>query len=195
MKQVIKSLVLSAAVAVVLAPMQARADGFVTPWIGTAFASNIDNGRGTFGVSAGGMGAGIIGGEVDFGWNPSFFGTQNEFGNNSVLNLMGNVIVGVPIGGTHGGGVRPYLVGGLGLIRSQIDGNGTVFTPLQSTNMFGWDLGGGVMGYFNQHIGLRGDYRYMRATQDINGAATDPTNAFHGDQLHFSRLTVGVVFR
>jgi opacity protein-like surface antigen len=195
MKQVIKSLVLSAAVAVVLAPMQARADGFVTPWIGTAFASNIDNGRGTFGVSAGGMGAGIIGGEVDFGWNPSFFGTQNEFGNNSVLNLMGNVIVGVPIGGTHGGGVRPYLVGGLGLIRSQIDGNGTVFTPLSSTNMFGWDLGGGVMGYFNQHIGLRGDYRYMRATQDINGAATDPTNAFHGDQLHFSRLTVGVVFR
>ena len=195
MKQVIKSLVLSAAVAVVLAPMQARADGFVAPWIGTAFGSNIDNGRGTFGVSAGGMGAGIIGGEVDFGWNPSFFGTQNEFGNNSVLNLMGNVIVGVPIGGTHGVGVRPYLVGGLGLIRSQIEGNGTVFTPLSSTNMFGWDLGGGVMGYFNEHVGLRGDFRYMRATQDINGAATDPTNAFNGDRLHFSRLTVGVVFR
>jgi hypothetical protein len=195
MKQVIKSLVLSAAVAVVLAPMQARADGFVTPWIGTSFSSNIDNGRGTFGVSAGGMGAGIIGGEVDFGWNPSFFGTQTEFGNNSVLNLMGNVIVGVPIGGTHGGGVRPYLVGGLGLIRNQIEGNGTVFTPLQSTNMFGWDFGGGVMGYFNEHVGLRGDFRYMRATQDINGAATDPTNAFNGDRLHFSRLTVGVVFR
>ena len=195
MKQVIKSLVLSAAVAVVLAPMQARADGFVTPWIGTAFSSNIDNGRGTFGVSAGGMGAGIIGGEVDFGWNPSFFGTQTEFGNNSVLNLMGNVIVGVPIGGTHGGGVRPYLVGGVGLIRSQIDGNGTVFTPLSSTNMFGWDLGGGVMGYFNDHVGLRGDYRYMRATQDITGASSDPTNAFNGDRLHFSRLTVGVVFR
>ena len=43
---------------VVLAPMQARADGWVTPWIGTAFGSSIENGRGTFGVSAGGMGAG-----------------------------------------------------------------------------------------------------------------------------------------
>jgi opacity protein-like surface antigen len=193
MKQVIKSLVLSAAVAVVLTPMQARADGFVTPWIGSAFGSNIDNGRGTFGVSAGGMGAGIIGGEVDFGWNPSFFGTQNDFGNNSVLNLMGNVIVGVPIGGTHGSGVRPYLVGGLGLIRSQIEGNGSVFTPLSSTNMLGWDLGGGVMGFFNDHVGLRGDYRYMRAMQDINGSINSIN--FNDDKLHFSRLSFGVVFR
>jgi opacity protein-like surface antigen len=193
MKQVIKSLVLGAAVAIVLAPMQARADGFVTPWIGSAFGSNIDNGRATFGVSAGGMGAGIIGGEVDFGWNPSFFGTQNDFGNNSVLNLMGNVIVGVPIGGTVGAGVRPYFVGGVGLIRTQIEGNGTVFTPLSSTNMFGWDLGGGVMGYFNQHVGLRGDYRYVRATQDINGSINSVD--FNGDRLHYSRITVGVVFR
>ncbi|HXI30390.1 MAG TPA: hypothetical protein VNG89_18255, partial [Vicinamibacterales bacterium] len=70
MKQVIKFFVLGAAVAVVLAPMQARADGFITPWIGSSFGSSIENGRGTFGVSAGGMGSGIVGGEVDFGWNP-----------------------------------------------------------------------------------------------------------------------------
>ena len=193
MKQTIKLLVLSAAVAVVLAPTPARGDGFVTPWIGSAFGSNINNGRTTFGISGGGMGAGIIGGEVDFGWSPSFFGTQNDFGNNSVLNLMGNVIVGVPIGGTHGTGVRPYVVGGLGLIRTQIEGNGTVFTPLSSTNMLGWDLGAGVMGYFNEHVGLRGDYRYMRATQDINGSINSID--FRNDRLHFSRLTFGVVFR
>src|SRR5215813_12464666 len=96
MKQVIKSLVVAAATAVVLAPMQARADGFVTPWIGSAFGSSIDNGRGTYGVSAGAMGNGIVGGEVDFGYNPSFFGPSGQFGNNSVVNLIGNVIVGVP---------------------------------------------------------------------------------------------------
>src|SRR5882762_5638544 len=106
MNRVIKSLVLTAAMAIVLAPIPARADGWVSPWIGSAFGSSIDNGRGTFGVSAGGMGGGIVGGEVDFGYNPSFFGTQNDFGNNSVLNLMGNVIVGVPIGGTYGAGIR-----------------------------------------------------------------------------------------
>jgi hypothetical protein len=50
--------------------------------------SDINNGRATFGVTAGAMGAGIVGGEVDFGYNPSFFGTKNDFGNNTVINLM-----------------------------------------------------------------------------------------------------------
>src|SRR5260221_7448190 len=147
MKRVIKSLILSAAVAIVLAPMQARADGFFTPWVGSAFGSNIQNGQTTFGVSAGAMGAGIIGGEADFGWSPSFFGTQSDFGNNTGMGLMGNLIVGGPIGGQHGAGIRPYVVGGLGLIRTQIDG-GTVARVSSSNNMFGWDAGAGVMGYF-----------------------------------------------
>src|SRR4051812_35073549 len=193
MKQVIKSLVLSAAIAVVLAPTQARADGFVTPWIGSAFGgSDIQNGRGTFGVSAGGMGAGIVGGEVDFGWSPSFFGTTSDFGSNTVMDLMGNVILGIPVGGTHGSGVRPYVVGGLGLIRSQIDG-GTVGNVSSSNNMFGWDAGVGVMGYFNQHIGVRGDLRYLRATSDLRSGVTSLD--LSGSQLHFWRPTIGVVFR
>src|SRR6476659_11031173 len=134
MKRVIKTLILASAAAIVMAPMQARADGFVTPWIGSAFGSNIQNGQPSIGVSAGGMGAGIIGGEVDFGWSPSFFGSKSDFGNNTVMNLMGNLIIGVPIGGTHGAGVRPYLVGGVGLIRSQIDG-GTLTNIASSDNM------------------------------------------------------------
>jgi len=195
MKRLIKTLVFAGAAAVVLAPMQARADGWIAPWIGSAFGSNIDNGRGTFGVSAGGMGAGVIGGEVDFGYNPSFFGTKNDFGNNSVLNVMGNLIVGVPIGGTYGKSVRPYVVGGVGLIRSQIDGvnNATFFTPAASQNMFGWDAGAGVMGFFNDHIGIRGEVRYLRATQDWNASNAVP--GLNGDRLHFWRPSIGVVFR
>ena len=141
MTRFIKTLICAGAVALVLAPIEARADGFVVPWVGSAFGSSIDNGRGTFGVSAGGMGAGIVGGEFDFGYNPSFFGTNTDFGSNSILSFMGNVIVGVPIGGTHGAGVRPYAVGGLGLIRSQIDGQTNLFQPSSSNNMLGWDLG------------------------------------------------------
>lgn len=195
MKGLIKTLVLTGAAALVLAPVQARADGWVVPWIGSAFGSSIDNGRGTFGVSAGGMGAGIVGGEFDFGYNPSFFGDQNVFGNNSVLNVMGNVIVGIPIGGTHGGGVRPYLLGGAGLIRTQIDGatNTTLFTPSSSRNMFGWDAGAGVMGFFNEHIGLRGEVRYLRATHDINSGINSID--LNGNRLHFWRPSIGVVFR
>jgi opacity protein-like surface antigen len=192
MKRVIKSLILSGAVAMVLAPVQARADGFVTPWVGSAFGSSIQNGQTTFGVSAGGMGAGIIGGEVDFGWSPSFFGTKSDFGNNTVMDLMGNLILGVPIGGQHGAGVRPYVVGGVGLIRSQIDG-GTLAHVSSSDNMFGWDAGAGVMGFFADHVGLRGDVRYMRAMSDMTtNVASIDVNA---DKLHFWRASIGVVLR
>src|SRR3954465_14885864 len=192
MKRVIKTLIIASAAAVVLAPLQARADGFVTPWIGSAFGSNISNGQTTLGVSAGGMGAGIIGGEVDFGWSPSFFGTKTDFGTNTVMDLMGNVILGIRVGGTHGRGVGPYVVGGVGLIRSQIDG-GTLGNVSSSNNMFGWDAGAGVMGYFNQHVGLRGDVRYLRATSDLKSGITSLD--LGGNQLHFWRASVGVVLR
>ena len=192
MKGVIKSLIIASATAVILAPLPARADGFVTPWVGSAFGSNIQNGQATIGVSAGGMGAGIIGGEADFGWSPSFFGTKSDFGNNTVMNLMGNIIIGVPIGGTHGAGVRPYVVGGVGLVRTQIDG-GTIARVSSSNNMFGWDAGGGVMGYFSDHVGLRGDVRYLRATSDLKSGVSSLD--LDGNQLHYWRATVGVVFR
>jgi opacity protein-like surface antigen len=192
MKRVIKSLILTWAVALVLAPMQARADGFVIPWVGSAFGSNIKNGQTTVGVSAGGMGAGILGGEADFGWSPSFFGTKSDFGNNTVMDLMGNLILGVPVGGQRGAGIRPYVVGGVGLIRMQIDG-GTLAKVSSSTNMFGWDAGGGVMGYFSDHVGLRGDVRYLRGTHDLNtGVSSIDLN---GNRLHFWRASVGVVIR
>src|SRR4051812_40344037 len=192
MKRVIKSLILASAAAVVLAPMQARADGFVTSWVGSAFGSNISNGQTTIGVSAGGMGAGIIGGEVDFGWSPSFFGTKSDFGSNTVMDLMGNLIIGIPIGGQQGAGIRPYVVGGVGLLRSQIDG-GTIARVSSSTNMFGWDAGGGVMGYFSDHVGLRGDIRYLRAMSDLRTGVSSLD--LDGNRLHFWRASIGVVIR
>ena len=122
---------LAAAAAVALSATPAHADGFVSPWAGVHFGSDVDNGRGAFGVNAGYMGAGIIGGELDFGYSPSFFGTQNDFGHNTVIDVMGNLIVGVPIGGTHGAGFRPFVAGGVGLVRTQMDG-GTVATVSSS---------------------------------------------------------------
>jgi opacity protein-like surface antigen len=197
MRRAIKSVLLSGAIALVLAPIQARADGFVIPWVGTAFGSNISNGRTTFGVDAGGMGEGIIGGEVDFGYNPSFFGNTSDFGHNTVINLMGNIIVGIPVGGQRGPGIRPYAVGGIGLVRTQVDG-GTLLKVSSSDNMFGWDVGAGLMGYFGDHVGLRGDLRYVRGTHDLataTGSAPFNIIDFTGNKLHFWRASIGVVFR
>jgi hypothetical protein len=187
MKRVVTFCVFAAAIAVGT-PTTARAEGYVSPWTGVQFGSDVANGRAGFGVNAGGMGAGVIGGEVGLGFNPSFFGSNNDFGSNSVLDLMGNIIVGVPIGGTRGTGVRPFVTGGLGLIRTQIDG-GNLFRVASSGNHFGYNVGGGVMGYFSDHVGVRGDLRYLRT---VDG---DVVNGLDLGGFHYWRVAAGIVIR
>jgi hypothetical protein len=194
MRRPLKALILTAALAVIYAPAPAYAEGYVSPWVsanaGTRFG-DFDNGRAGFGVNAGGMGNGIIGGELDFGFSPSYFGTKSIFGNNSVIDLMGNVIVGVPVGGTRGAGLRPFVTGGLGLIRTQVDGLDNIDA---SNNMAGWNLGAGVMGYFNDHVGLRGDVKYLRSFEDTN-TGINIIDFNQAGQFHFWRAAVGVVLR
>ncbi len=183
----------AAAIALVLAPKVARADGYVSPWVSANAGSSFENGRAGVGLNAGAMGAGIIGGEIDFGYSPSFFGTQNDFGNNSVINLMGNLIIGIPIGGTHGAGIRPFVTGGVGLLRTQIDG-GTLAHVSSSNNQLGWNAGGGVMGFFNDHFGLRGDLRYLRGFENL-ATGNEVIDLNGTNQLHFWRADIGLVIR
>jgi opacity protein-like surface antigen len=187
-------------------PSRASADWFFTPFVGANFGGNASFGdfndfedeierRVDFGASLGWMGNGIVGFEADFGWSPNFFentvGPGNfEFGDNNVTTLMGNLIVGAPIGGQSGPGIRPYGVGGLGLIRSHIDG-GDFFDDL-STNDLGFNLGFGVHGFFNDNFGIRGDVRYFRSLQD-----DEPDDEFDLalSDFDFWRATVGLTFR
>jgi hypothetical protein len=193
MRKALKAFVLAAAIGLIVAPAPARAEGYVTPWVGANWGSDLTNGRAAFGVTAGGMGGGIFGGEVNFGYSPSFFGTQNDFGHNTVIDLMGNVIIGVPIGGGHAGVVKPFVTAGVGLLRTQIDG-GTVANVSSSNNMWGWNAGGGVMGYFNEHVGLRGDIRYLRGFEDL-ATGNNVIDLNGNNQLHFWRISGGVVLR
>lgn len=195
MQRLLKATILTTAIAFVSAPTQARAEGYVSPWAGINWGSgnNVNNGRGAFGVNAGAMGAGIIGGEVAFGYSPSFFGTNNDFGHNTVIDLMGNLIVGVPVGGTHGKGIRPFVTGGMGLVRTQIDG-GTLSNVSSKNNMLGWNVGAGVMTYFNDRVGVRGDVRYTRGFKDLETGIT-AIDLNGNNQLHYMRLQVGVVLR
>ena len=201
MRRAVKVLAFTAAAALAFSPVQARAEGYISPWVaanaGTGFDGNnlgrsFDNGRAGIGTQVGAMGKGIIGGELDFGWSPSFFGTTNDFGSNSVIDFMGNLIVGIPVGGTNGAGFRPFVTGGIGLLRTQFDDN-TVFDVQSSNNMLGWNLGAGAMGYFNDHVGLRGDIRYTRGWEDLETG--DIRIDVHDNQLHFWRTSIGVVIR
>ena len=150
------------------------------------------NGQTTFGVSAGGMGAGIIGGEADFGWSPSFFGTKSDFGNNTVMNLMGNLIIGVPVGGTarrrHSSLRR----------RRRRAASGRRLTAARSHGVI-----------VEQHVrlgcGRRRDGLLQRSRRPARRPAlparderseTDVSSLdLSGNQLHFWRASIGVVIR
>jgi len=186
-----KMLIFSATIAMVSAPTLAHADGYISPFIGANFGNNSGNGRVNVGADLGWMGAGVIGAELDFGYAPSFFGNQGIFGSNSVTDMMANVIVGIPAGGQKGPGVRPYATIGVGLLRSQINA-GTGVNNTVSHNDAGVNLGVGVMGYFSEHLGIRGDVRYFRNLKD-NSAPNDFKIDF--GSFHFWRASFGVVLR
>jgi len=189
------------------APAKASADWLFTPffginWGGTAeftdFGGDFEDEfeqKMNFGASLSWMGAGAFGFEVDFGFSPNFFQNTTgdddfEFGDSNVTTLMANLKVGVPIGGQTGGGIRPYASGGLGLIKSRIDDPDDLF-ELNSTD-WGFNVGGGVTGFFTDNFGLQGDVRYFRSLQD-----NEPDDEFDLalGSFNFWRGTVGLVFR
>jgi len=187
-------------------PRAASADWLFTPFVGTAFSVGADFGdtfegaleferRFTYGASLGYMGAGVIGFEFDFGYSPNFFETivdDDDFtfaDDSNVTTLMANVIIGIPLGGQTGFGIRPYAVGGVGLLRSHVEGAGLFFEDLDS-NDFGFNIGGGINLFFTDSVGVRGDVRYFRAF-----AGEDDALDFDLSDFDFWRATAGVTFR
>jgi opacity protein-like surface antigen len=180
-----------------LIPAQARADWIFTPFIGANLHNEDDtlgldtkNGTVNFGGSLAWMGAGVFGVELDFGYAPNFFEQQNtsEFDGN-VTTLMGNLILGIPIGGQTGGGVRPYVSGGAGLIKSRLDDVEDFFDIDESS--FGINAGGGLMIFFTDSVGIRGDLRYFRSFKHID--ENDLNLSLGG--FDFWRASAGVSFR
>jgi opacity protein-like surface antigen len=172
----------------------ARADVVLTPYVGTLFGGNLDNAQGnqvTFGGSAAFMGAGIFGAEVDFNYTPEFVQDTVSTPDIRQASLMGNLIVGVPIGNaSQGGQLRPYVLGGIGLMRTSADAS-QLFDRF-SSNDFAINFGGGVMAFFNEHVGIRGDLRYYRAlTDDDAGSGVD----FDLSDFDFWKWNVGASFR
>ena len=190
------------ATGLLLSAVPAHADGFISPTVGVNFggdaggtlrsaASGAANqgGKINFGAAFGWMGKGVIGIEEDVSYSPNFFGDGGNISKSRVVTAMTNLIIGAPIGGQHGGGIRPYASGGVGLMNRDIK----TITGLGnfSKNDFGFDLGAGVMGYFSNNVGVRFDYRYFRTFEstETNTIGLQPGN------FTFSRASLGVLFR
>ena len=200
--------ILSASIVAVVsaaAPPAASADWTFTPFIGWNFGGSADvNGTGgstfsnkfekklDYGASLMSKGAGPMGFEIDFGYSPNFFASTTaggfQFaGSSNVTTLMGNLVV-----GAGSGGVRPYAVAGVGLLRTNVQDLAGVFSA-NTKNDFGLDIGGGVMGFFSPNVGLRGDVRYFRGFRGTSDSG-NPAGLALGD-FKFWRGSLGVSFK
>jgi len=197
LKHIIRTVLLTVFGLAAIAP-QARADGWVSPFAGVNFGGSAGGKLGdvaddpshfTWGVDVGGMLGGIFGAELDVAYAKNFFGSS-DIGDNSILTIVPTAIVGIPIGGQHGAGIRPFVSGGIGLLRRNLDvSNISVFDDNKAV----YTLGAGVMGYFGDHFGVRADYRYFRAfsVDDLNITSID----LNKDTFNYSRFTLGAIFR
>jgi opacity protein-like surface antigen len=184
----------------------ASADILLTPYLGVVFGGSANNfdvndlsdefeQRISFGGSLAWMGGGMLGLEVDYHLAPNFYQITDDDVelldlDSSVQTFMGNVILGAPIGGTSGPGVRPYAVAGIGLMRASLSGVDDLFDNL-SSNELGINVGGGLHLFFSDSVGLRADARYFRGLQKGDDEGED----LDLEDFDFWRATVGVTFR
>lgn len=186
------------------APARASADWLFTPFIGSTFggSANIAGSTGgdfkdeferklNYGASLAWVGSGAVGFELDFGYSPNFFRSDSgddsiDFvGDGNVTTAMANIVLGAPQGG-----VRPYVSGGVGLIKSKVDDVGQFFGSIDSTD-FGFNAGAGIGGFFSPNVGLRGDIRFFRSLRDASSDGID----LELGQFKFWRGTVGITFK
>jgi opacity protein-like surface antigen len=173
---------------------EARAQSFISPFAGYNFGgdsacaqvnelADCEEKNLNVGVGFGKMGN-VVGFEEEFGYARNFFGDAPGF-SSSVLTVMSNFMV-VP----NLGPVRPFGLVGLGLIKSKVE-----FTPSSlldaDNNHFGWNVGGGLMAFFGDHVGIRGDIRYFHSFQDLEFAGF----TIDGTKLDFGRAGAAVVFK
>jgi len=182
--------------ALAAAVVPAKADGFITPYLGYNFGgdsancqslSNCDEKHLNFGVSL--MSAvAIFGFEEEIGYAKNFFASVPGADNN-VFTAMSNVLAGV-----FAGPVQPYVLAGVGLIRTHVSLN-PAEGGAQTTNSFGYDLGGGIQGFFSRSVGIRGDLRHLQTFGDVAILRVGPVNLVPSETLGFWRGSLGLTFK
>ena len=180
-------------------PSATRADYLFMPFIGSTFARETVFNIGAepdesskhviFGGSASWLSAGILGVEGEFAYSPSFFKVERPESNileSHLLTLTGNVIVAVPLSVTEYS-LRPYAIGGVGLIHSSIR---YLLPPHDNDNSLGFNVGGGAIGFLTRRTGVRFELRHFRTFEREPSDFGDV-----GPRVSFWRFTVGAVVR
>ncbi len=135
-------------------PVGLVADSIFTPFIGSSYGEKDTEKVTTLGASLAAMAGGVFGFEIDFARTAKAPSKAVFVENSRSTTAMGNLIIGVPIKG-----VRPYVVGGMGWMKTEVSAN----SLSKKTDGLALAVGGGVMGFFSDHVGARFDLRYTRA--------------------------------
>ena len=180
-----------AAVILACAVTPARAQGFFSPFIGYDYGGDslcqalrgCEEKNLNIGFSFGKLGK-AGGFEEEIAWAKNFFGKTSPDSDSSVLTIMSNFMIAPNIGP-----VRPYGLFGVGLMKAHVNLNPVNLVSF-TNNQFAWDLGGGVMVMFGQHIGIRGEIRHFHSFQDFLGLPIGSDT-----KLNFGRASAGLVLQ
>lgn len=183
---------LAAALLVVLiVAHDASAQGFINPFLGTTLSSPTAAGSATkpgYGVALGALGK-VVGAETEIAFFPELLdNSANAIAKNKIITFSGNTLIGPTLKR-----VKPYFAIGAGNLHLNVTSLSTVVAPNVesiSNNYFTFNAGGGVIGFFTNHLGLRGDVRYTRAF-GIKIADLESTG-LSLDKFNYWRATIGV---
>ena len=187
----------AAAILYICVPQRASAEWQLKPFVAGTYGGNTtftfvrdsDNyGHVGFGVSGLWLGE-IFGLEGDWGHTPKFFnGPEAALVTDSgVTTVTGNVVVAMPRSLAQYT-LRPYVVGGAGLMHISIDTVGGLQTL---SNLQAMDLVAGVTGFLTRRLGVSWDVRYFRSIdRTIQNGAT-----FSSEHLSFWRLNMALAIR
>jgi hypothetical protein len=190
---------LSVLTLLLLLPARAAAEWQIKPFFGFTFGGQttlVDPENGAkgpnvvFGVTGLLLGD-VIGIDADFGYARGFFqsGTQSLVVGSSATTLTGNLVVALPRRVTQYT-LRPYVVGGAGLMHASIE-EGIGGGLNVSSTLPAMDVGGGLTGFLSNRIGLNWDIRYFWSI----GKGENVGLSFGPEQLSFWRANMAIAIR
>lgn len=182
---------ITAAILIVSAARDAAAQVFVNPFVDSTLTSPTGRGGGSkagFGAAFGNIGK-IVGAETEVAYYPELLDTAaNALAKSKVVSFSGGTLIGPTLGR-----IKPYGALGFGGLYLNVTSVSSLVVPNPasvSNTYFSFNAGGGVMGFFSTHFGVRGDLRYFRAygfkLDDLENAGL----AF--DRLNFWRAGIGL---
>jgi hypothetical protein len=180
-------------------PAAAAAEWDLTPMFGYAFHGNtsivdLEDATGTLHRQIGGaatlLGKGLVGAEGITVYAPAFFRRDDlklvEQGRSFAL--MGNAVLTVPRRWTENS-LRPFVSGGVGLMRvSVVDTKGVLTVH---SNLAGFNIGGGAVGFLSPRTGVRFDLRYYSTLDRTDEGPV----AFGPVHLNYLTASIGLVLR